>query len=571
MSSNTTAVLNQLANQGAPLKHRATMLTNLLQGYAQEKEEGGEYGEIVTQVFDRLTVAQVPESLAAKEKFLSDLLGQLEAAPLRPATYIEMSPVQKAMPLHALVALDNGEFGFVVVHHPDEVKALKLGDRVLLDGQAKILITSVLNELKYGPEATLVRRINGRHIEVTSRNDEKSVLLANPELIAEIESGRLKPGSAIIMNQGRSVALLGVPTDAGEFAHYRFLDRGTVPEVFVERDIGAPPKVIAEVALHVREEMSRPELRRKFKLRPCITRLLCGVSGTGKTLAVQAIHRLLYEIMADLTGAKVEELPPRVFRFRSSQALSMWFGESEKQIDRFFDEVENLADKPYRVKGREWTLPVLVIMEEAEGMGRQRGGEQIYDRVMTTTLQRLDPSRSSLANKLVVFLSTTNEPHLVDPAFLRRIGGRVEEFGRLNQDGFNSVLGKHVSGLPMPKGRNWKHMVAEIDDHLFRRDDPGIVAVKCHGYSEPLVKHRRDFLTGALVERAVHEAATHAWQAALRDPEGAHVTTPMILEALDNQVTSVVNQLTENNLDRYTDMPEGIRIASVQRVEREDA
>lgn len=558
-SKNTQAFIKSLGNSGVPMPHRTQQLVDVLIG--SQGDESEQYLPIVQEVFSRLQNSTVDEGVKEKKEFLDELIRQIESSPLRPATFIELSQAEKGIVPHAMVALDNGEFGLVVAPDQEAAKKLKLGDRVLLDGHMKILVTSILNELKYGKEARYERKIDNRHVEVVSHQDEKSVVVVCPEIIQQIDGGKIIPGAAIVLNTGGNVGLLAVPVIEGEFSHYRFLDRGPVPDVRVDRDIGNPSRLIGQVAQHVREEMLRPHLRRKFNLRPCITRLLFGSSGSGKTLTVQAIHRLIYEIMSEITETPIEELPPRVFRFRSSQALSMWFGESDKNIDRFFDEVEKLAEKEF--KGHK--LPVLVILEEADGMGRARGQEAIYDRVMTTTLQRMDPSRSALANKLVVFLSTTNEPHIVDPAFLRRIGGEVEEFGRLNQDGFNSVLSKHVAGLPAHKG--WKSIVKDLDAHLFTIGQEGVVELAYQGSRQPITKYRRDFLTGALVERAVQEAATAAWKASLEDPDRGFVTSEQLLVAIDRQVASVVSQLTENNADRYTDLPDGVRIAGVRRLQ----
>ena len=549
--------IKALGNNTVPIEHRSQQLIDVLAGAQQGNEN---YQPIVQEVFDRLQSATSDSRIKEKEDMLNEILRQIESSPLRPATFIELSQAEKGIVPHAMVALDNGEFGLVVAPDQESAKKLKLGDRVLLDGHMKILVTSILNELKYGKESRLERIIDDRHIEVVNNQDEKSVVLVGPEIIKGVKSGKLVPGSAIVLNKGDNVGLLAVPVVEGEFSHFRFLDRGPVPDVRVDRDIGSPSRLIAQIDRHVREEMLRPEMRRKYNLRPCITRLLFGVSGTGKTLTMQAIHRRMYEIMSEITNVPMEELPPRVFRFRSSQALSMWFGESDKNIDRFFDEVEKLADKTFQGH----RLPVLVIMEEADGMGRARGQEAIYDRVMTTTLQRMDPSRSALANKLVVFLSSTNEPHIMDPAFLRRIGGEVEQFGRLNQDAFNSVLSKHVAGLPAKGG--WKKIVNDLDAHLFDYDKDGVVQLGIQGHGHPVTKYRKDFLTGALVERAVQEAAQAAWEVALERPDQGFVTSENLLAALDRQIASVVGQLTENNVDRYTDLPEGSRVTGVRRI-----
>jgi ADP-ribosylglycohydrolase len=44
------------------------------------------------------------------------------------------------------------------------------------------------------------------------------------------------------------------------------------------------------------------------------------------------------------------------------------------------------------------------------------------ERILATVLQSLDPGRLEMSDRLVIVLATTNEPHLVDPALLRRVG-----------------------------------------------------------------------------------------------------------------------------------------------------
>ncbi len=347
-----------------------------------------------------------------------------------------------------------------------------------------------------------------------------------------------------------------------------------MPDVIVERDIGSPPRVIRDVADHIRQELLCPGLRRRFQLRPCLMRLLCGVSGCGKTLAVQAIHRLMYEIMAEVTGVPVGQLPPRVFRFRQSQLLSMWLGESDKNVDRLFDEIEQLADTPFVTPlGKKFMLPVLAVIEEADGLSRARGQDAIYDRILTTALQRLDPACPGLRDRLIIFLATTNEPQIVDPAFLRRIGGSIETLGRLNRPAFRSVLQKHVRGLPAASNNGctqeevWRQFINDLTAWLFGPNaDQGVVELTYAGSTVPVIKYRRDFLTGALVDRAVQQAATEACRAAATDPANEGVTLVQLMRALNAQVLSVVDQLREHNVGSYTDLPDGVRVASLRRI-----
>ena len=549
--------LQSLGNGGVPIIHRVQQVIEIMAG---AKEGNGDYKQVAKEIFARLENSTVDEEVKEKAQQLDDILKQVESSPMRPATFIGINILDNSKREHATVIMDNGEIAYLPIANTHEVKRLKLGDRVMVDAKMRILVHPAGNGMHFGPEATFQRKIDDRHIEVTTIQDTKAVLLSGPNLIEQIKKGEVKPGMQIVTGAGGHIGSYALPLPEDGISHYKFLDRGSIPDVRVDRDIGDPNPVIAQIALHVREEMTRPELRRKFRLRPCITRLLEGVSGSGKTLAIQAIHRLLYEIMSEITRVPIKELPNQVFKMKTSQMLSMWFGESDKNIDRLFDEVEHRAGQKFNG----FVLPVMVVLEEAEGMGRHRGGDSIYDRIMTVVLQRLDPNREGLSDKLVVFLSTTNEPHLVDPAFLRRIGGSVVHFGRLDRDGFNSVLKKHVEGLPSEK--SWKQIITAVNEQLFGESDRGVVALDFQGHSEPVVKYKRDFLTGALVDRAVQSASQEAWEISLGKGSDIGLTAGMIAKSLDHQVLSVAHQLVAENVHNYLDIPDGVRVTRVRRI-----
>lgn len=571
MAKNTKLILQKIGDDSVPLAHRAAVLIDLL----AEAQGGDNQSQALThELFNRIENSMCDEVAKTRSKELKEILAQIELAPLRPATFLQMSAVggEGTVP-HALITLDNGELAYVVAHDQAETCKFQLGQRVMLDCHSKVLVRPAGEVLLSGVEARLERKIDDRHIEVTTHQDEKVVVLTGPDIIKQIDAGNLTAGASVILGSHGRLAIHATPPVNEEMRQFRFLDRGAIPDIDVERDIGAPPRVIAEVARHIREEMTRPELRRRFRLRPCITRLLCGVSGSGKTLAVQAIYRLMYQIMSEITGIPMEKLPHRVFRFRPSQVLSMWLGESDKNADKLFDEVEQSAAQTYHTAdGKDILLPVLVIMEEADGMGQARGGEAIYDRILTTILQRLDPNRHGLANRLVVFLSTTNEPHMVDAAFLRRIGGSIEVFGRLSEEGFTDVLKKHIDGLPAShdghsQKKAWQAIISDINQWLFLPGgDSGVVELTYEGYPRPVVKYSRDFLTGALVDRAVQQAATMAWEVSLASKEETGVTRDQLMGAINAQVQGVVGQLDVRNVTRYLDIPEGVRVGNVRRL-----
>lgn len=574
LPANTKALMQALADESVPVAHRSCMLIDVL---AKAQHNDKTCSKIASEMFEAISGATADADVAKLRKMLKDIIGQAMVAPMRPATFISRHLLKGSIAEAAMVSMDNGELAFIAAHDQAALKELKMLDKVLVDAQGHILISNWENGIHTGIEARFERRVDHRHVEVINHQDERAVILAGPDLMKQIEKGEVPAGTMLIVGCGGRIATMALPPEDKGADNFRFLDRGKVPDIIVERDIGAPPRVIGEVATHIREEMMRPEKRRRFKLRPCKTWLLEGVSGSGKTLAKQAIHRLMYEIMSEVTGTPIDELPPRVFQVRSSKMLSMWLGESDKNADRIFDEVEKLALQTWRgKKDIEFRLPVLVVLEEIDGLARARGDEAVYDRIMTTILQRLDPNRHGLADQLIIILATTNHPHIVDPAMMRRIGGEIEHFGRLNAESFDQVFRKHVRGLPVAKkhGKNeekaWNHVTTELKDWLFLEGiDPGVVELSFHGHQDsmfPKVRYHRDFLTGALVDRSVQQAATEAWKESISDNPEAGVSADQLQRAIAGQVASVARQLTPTNIEHYLDLPEGARVVGVRSI-----
>jgi SpoVK/Ycf46/Vps4 family AAA+-type ATPase len=493
---------------------------------------------------------------------------------MRYGRFYGFTPPNGAAAPVAHVVLEDGTSVFTAVPDAPLAGALRFGDVVLLDGKGAAVLQRAPEDFRAGEEARFERRLDARHLEVTLREQERCVFVASDRLAGAIDRGEVRPGASLIVQPRQWIAFDAVPREDG-LAHYQFLQRQAPPCVQVERDIGSPPRVIDELTALVRLEMTRPELRRRYRLRRCVMTLLSGVSGSGKTLAIHAIWRRIYEVMSEVTGVPVGQLPPRVFWLRPGQVLSHWFGKTDRNYDRFFNEIEQLADERFvGPDGREHTLPVLAVFEEIDGIARARGSEPIYDRVLSTLLQRLDASRPELREKLIVFLGTTNEPGQVDRAFLRRIGGKVETFGRLDRRGFGAVLEKHLTGLPLATHNGAaaeelrRQFIGELTAWLFSPNgaDRGVVELTYAGSTTPEVRHRRDFLTGALIDRAVQETAEAAVQIECEGRDAGGVTLEGLARALDGQVRSVARQLTEHNVRHYLDVPDGARVATVRRL-----
>jgi SpoVK/Ycf46/Vps4 family AAA+-type ATPase len=249
----------------------------------------------------------------------------------------------------------------------------------------------------------------------------------------------------------------------------------------------------------------------------------------------------------------------------------MWHGQSERNVDKFFDEVDSLAKEPIiAADGTEYEVPVCVIAEEIDGLTRERGTshDSIDDRIQTTILQRLDTTARKMRDSLVIVLCTSNVPALLDPAFIRRAGGMVEHFGRLTRRVFEEILTKLVAGIPFARdaGVDGSQAIADTTAWMFGPNaDTGVVEIIYAGSTQPIAKMRRDFLTGALVERAVQQASSEACEQHDDGCKDPGLTTALLASALSEQVDNVVEHLTEHNAHNYLDVPRGSRVATVRQ------
>jgi ATP-dependent 26S proteasome regulatory subunit len=551
-------------------QERCEMLLNLL--LDESKEARAAVGRILTAAGEFHGEAMYASKIKTQQEFVD----MLKNGPLRPATFIGIfehggNPLTQ----RAHVILEDGEELLPVLVDAELRRTLNCGDLVFVDASGRALVGRIGPGPITGETGRLEKRLDHRHILIRVRGEEQSLVRASEILAGKLDSGAAAPGCSVVFDPRKRIGYDVVQTDG--LTHFQFLDRRPPPDARLDRDMGAPPPFLKPLLERVRLEMFHPELCRAYHLPRSIIKLLVGTSGSGKTLCVDVLIREIYGIMSEATGTPVADLPPRVLRIRMSEVLSKWLGESDKRLARFFDEAFEIARQSFTgPDGKTHVLPTLVIGEEIDGLARQRGHDtdSVHDRILTTGLQRLDPARPEFKQYPMLFLFTSNLPHLLDAAFFRRIGGSVERFGRLNRrSAFAAVLTKHVARVPVYEHNGHdpaairRAVVEQVAGWLFapNGDDGGMVELTLAGVVQPLRKFRRDFLTGALVERAVQAAAERGCRQEHAGLRGRGVTAADLMEEIHRQVAIQADQITEHNAAEYVDVPEGGRVMGVRK------
>jgi transitional endoplasmic reticulum ATPase len=195
-----------------------------------------------------------------------------------------------------------------------------------------------------------------------------------------------------------------------------------VPEVSWD-DIGGVEEAKQSLREGIELPLTDPEAFRRMGIRPAKGFLLYGPPGTGKTLMAKAVAR---EAEANFVSTK------------SSDLLSKWYGESEKQISRLFNRARQVA-------------PTVIFIDEIDSLAPRRGGSlgepAVTERVVNTLLAEMDGLE---ALESVVVIGATNRPTLLDPALLRP--GRFDEVVQVpvpDQAGRRKILSIHTEGMPL--------------------------------------------------------------------------------------------------------------------------
>ncbi|NOR57382.1 MAG: AAA family ATPase [Sulfurimonas sp.] len=127
-----------------------------------------------------------------------------------------------------------------------------------------------------------------------------------------------------------------------------------------------------------------------------------GHAGTGKTMTAYSLAK---------------SLKRQVLAFDCSKILSMYVGESEKNVRKIFDTFYDLSEKTK-------TEPILLLNEAdqflgARSSGVNSGSEQMHNQMQNIFLEQIENFRGML-------IATTNLLENIDKAFSRRFNYKIE-------------------------------------------------------------------------------------------------------------------------------------------------
>ena len=176
-----------------------------------------------------------------------------------------------------------------------------------------------------------------------------------------------------------------------------------------------------EIRRLIIEPRKHPEIYEKFKKKKGGGILLYGVPGTGKTMFAQAI---------------ATELDAAFFSVKCSDIASKWFGDSEQNVKRLFDEARKHPCS-------------IIFFDEFEALGAKRDSNStVMKRLVPELLAQMQGFEKS-ENTLMV-IAATNRPWDIDSAFLRPGRFNTSIYVPLpDEEARRTIIKKQLDGIPL--------------------------------------------------------------------------------------------------------------------------
>jgi proteasome-associated ATPase len=323
------------------------------------------------------------------------------------------------------------------------------------------------------------------------------------ELAEELLDGvKLRAGDTMLMDSRTGLLLEKLPRPEVEE-----LVLEEVPDISYE-DVGGLDDQIEAITDAVELPFVHRELFVEHKLPAPKGILLYGPPGCGKTLIAKAVANSLAKKVAEVTGDKGAK--SYFLNIKGPELLNKYVGETERQIRLVFQRAREKSEEG---------MPVIVFFDEMDSLFRTRGTGISSDMESTIVPQLLAEIDGVETLKNVIVIGASNREDLIDPAILRP--GRLDvkiKIERPGQGAAQQIFSRYLtSDLPLDQGevdslgggdrdKAVRLMIERTVEAMYRQDDDNRFIEVTYQNGDKEVMYFKDFASGAMIENIVRRA-----------------------------------------------------------------
>jgi ATP-dependent 26S proteasome regulatory subunit len=435
----------------------------------------------------------------------------------------------------------------------EQIRGLKRGDSVLIDLKADRIVARDGQLPPTGDVVTVDSLPPDKPDQiVVKHHDQAQLAWLHHDLLDRLDECR--PGTRVLYEPSRRFVLGVVDTrsDGGELL--AALDKlGSVRR----ENVGSPKPVADEIIERVVQFVDHPDWVQAMHARPRCSYLFVGGTGTGKSFTLKLIAEELHALVEEKTGQRTS----RMVICDASQFWASLFGETEQRIAAWAEKLQNLGARPLvGLDGRILRFPLIVVLEECEALlrirGDQTGSGHLFDRPLSLLLQKTESLEAALQIP-IIWVATSNRADLADPAALRRLGMRRENFGNLNFDEAASVLfTKLPDDLPIydadgdaPGNRD--AVIRKVLGYLYGSSPRQALAEVRLANSRRRTLNRSALVTPAALEEAVSAAIDDCLRRSHRAGRLLGLDARDLIRFLESHYCGLARSLTRHNLPAH--------------------
>ena len=482
------------------------------------------------------------------EKTQAELRAKIEEVcgePFFPAIYL--GPIDMQSGRRALVQFGNSGPRIVNVDE-DSVRhdQLRPGDEVLLGHELNVIRDLMPERPKGGELAPFSRRLEDGRLLLKTPGDDELLVETSPRLNVD----DLEAGSLVRYSKSCHFAYEVVPGEAAEENEF-FLD--DAPKVdastFADRN-GHLRRVSSALRLSFDKEIADRYGLGNTNI------LMHGPPGCGKTtLARVAVSQVSAEIGEEIRVAVID----------GAAFEDPYVGVTQQRITKFFKNVHEAAENQ----------PCVVIFDEAEALGRARGGHcQHSDKFLNTLLSQMQGFRDRSGDR-VAFIFLSNRVDNMDNAFYERVtnGGFELAVGRPGMSEARDILGTKLATAPdLPYSPNGSHEAENLTRQevietavslLFAPNAPNRVCTVKTNDGADHDFHARDLISGRVIE----QIAVQTRRSAAESEAAGHavgITTDHVRQAVGEAVQKMRAAISPGNAHSYLpSLPTDLHVTAV--------